>query len=336
MKKILTISVAAYNAAADIEKCLNSMLQTDVHDLLEIIVVNDGSKDNTAEIAQRYVDYYPGIVQLINKENGGHGSTINASIKAATGKYYKIVDSDDWVDKDGIERLVRTLQTVDTDLILNPFHAVDAESKEIIRTFKPFSDEQALGIIQTIDQAEGITIPMHSITFNTDTIRKMGPIISEKCFYVDMEYTNFPLIHVQNFICLPFPVYHYLLGTTTQSVNIQNLIKRREQHLHVVKRIISFYQKHKESMHPNIRKTVLYSVQFATLTQSKIYFNMDPMESKSEIIAFDNWLKSTAPEVYDVSIGRFVYILKFNRYTNFRWYVSCVKFLRFLHLSPYI
>lgn len=336
MKKILTISVAAYNAALDLERCLNSMLYTDIADKLEIIVVNDGSQDNTAEVAQKYVKKYPDIVQLINKENGGHGSTINASIQAATGKYYKIVDSDDWVDKNGIEKLVNELETVDADLVLNPFYTVDAETKKITNTFMPYPDNQKLAEVQTMDRADGITIPMHSITFHTDIIKKMGAIISEKCFYVDLEYTIFATTYVKNFICYDFPVYHYLLGTATQSVNIQNLIKRRNQHLHVIKRITGFYLHHREQMHPKIRSLILYSIRFSTMTQCKIYFNMDPKESKEEIVTFDQWLKSISMEIYDARVCKFYYVMLLNRITKFCLYSVCVNFMRMIHLTPKI
>ena len=124
MEKILTISIAAYNAEKYISKCLDSLLNTRVRDQLEIIIVNDGSTDDTLIIAQRYYVNYPNIIKIIDKENGGHGSTINASIKEATGKYYKIIDSDDWVDENGLEKLVDYLSYHNVDMVLNPFNEV--------------------------------------------------------------------------------------------------------------------------------------------------------------------------------------------------------------------
>lgn len=101
--KILTVSIAAYNADWCLKKCLDSFIASKYLDLLDIIVVNDGSKDNTAAIASEYVKKFSASIRLINKENGGHGSTINTSIDNAMGKYFKIVDSDDWVDTEALD-----------------------------------------------------------------------------------------------------------------------------------------------------------------------------------------------------------------------------------------
>lgn len=334
MEKILTISVAAYNAEKDIEKCLESMLQTDIANDLEIIVVNDGSKDNTSEVVRKYTEKYPDIVQLVDKENGGHGSTINTSIRRATGKYFKIVDSDDWVEKAGIEDLVRNLKVADVDLVLNPYYVVDATTGLKCELVKPYCDEQILGTVQSVDQSAGISIAMHALTFRTDVIKKMGPVISEKCFYVDMEYTIFAVAHVERYICFDLPVYCYLLGTQTQSMNIQNLIKRRDQHLHVTQKVIEFYEKNKENMNPEIRSVVLLRIRYAASGQYKIYFNMEPRESKREIVEFDKWLKSTAADVYPIAVDRFSAVIHFSRLAHFSFYGIIVKSLKVLRLVP--
>lgn len=336
MEKILTISIAAYNAEKDIERCLESMLNTDVAEFLDIVVVNDGSKDNTVAVAQKYVNGFPHIVRLIDKENGGHGSTINASLQVARGKYYKIVDSDDWVDKEGIERLVAELQETDVDLILNPYHTIDAITRKATNMVVPFEEGQPLKVIQSMEDTSRITIYMHSVTFKTSLVQKMGPIISEKCFYVDMEYTIFPLPFAKNYICFDFPVYQYLLGTATQSMNMKNLVNRRDQHLHVTKRIISFYHDNKEQMLPNIRAMILHRVKLAALSQYKIYFNMEPRDSKQEIVDFDKWLKATDPDVYEGAEGRFMKIVKMNRLAGFSVYGICVNCLKKFQQMPQV
>ena len=144
MNKVLSISVAAYNAAQDLSRCLDSLVNTSVADFLDIIVVNDGSKDETLALARSYEQRYPDIIRVIDKENGGHGSTINASIPEAMGKYYKIVDSDDWVDKEGLERLVHALMETEADLVLNPFHIIDAQTGKQKTTVYPYRDNAEL------------------------------------------------------------------------------------------------------------------------------------------------------------------------------------------------
>ena len=132
MNKILTISIASYNAEKDIPRCLDSFIQTTVFDKLDIIVVNDGSSDNTSQVASEYAKKYPNSIRVVDKENGGHGSTINTGITYAKGKYFKIVDSDDWVNKDGLEDLVSYLENNDIDLVINPFHTINYSDHKMI------------------------------------------------------------------------------------------------------------------------------------------------------------------------------------------------------------
>ena len=101
VEKILTITVPSYNVEKFLENTLDSFVDERVLDAIEVLVVDDGSKDRTAEIGKGYEAKYPGTFRVISKENGGHGSTINRGIKEARGKYFKVVDGDDWVDKDG-------------------------------------------------------------------------------------------------------------------------------------------------------------------------------------------------------------------------------------------
>ena len=125
--KTLSISIAAYNAEKWLSKCLDSFCVPDVMDYLDVIIVNDGSSDGTSEVACKYITAYPDTFRLINKDNGGHGSTINASIPNAIGKYYKIVDADDWVENDGLIDLINKLNSIDADVVYSPYYKVNAD-----------------------------------------------------------------------------------------------------------------------------------------------------------------------------------------------------------------
>ena len=109
-EKILTVTVPSYNVQAYLEDCLESFVNSEVMDDIEVLIVNDGSSDDTATIAERYVSKYENTFRLINKENGGHGSTINTGAREARGKYFKVVDGDDWVDTRSFIRLVKVLK----------------------------------------------------------------------------------------------------------------------------------------------------------------------------------------------------------------------------------
>ena len=334
MGKILSISIAAYNAENDIRRCVDSLMDTPVAEQLDVIIVNDGSKDMTLQIAREYETRYPDIVRVIDKENGGHGSTINASLKVAVGKYYKILDSDDWVEQDGIVKLVSILREIEADLVLNPYHEIDAIDLKQKNTIYPYGEAITPGKIYSIDYADDIVIYMHSTTFKTSVIKRMGFQIDEMCFYVDMEYTLFPLRHVSNYVCFNFSVYDYLIGTATQSMNKNSLIDRRNQHLKVTKRIIKFYEDVKMNVPEGTRIIILKRTKLALLNQYKIYYSMMPSDSLPEIKAFDKWVKSHSKEVYKGPIGRLMMNVKFNRKTGFLVYPVVIKIMKIMHLGP--
>lgn len=335
MEKILTISIAAYNAELDIKRCLDSFISTNVLEELELIVVNDGSKDNTLNVAKQYEKKYPGIIKVIDKKNGEHGSTINASIKEATGKYYKIVDSDDWIDPEELEKLVFWLRNNDADLVLTPYKCVNADKIEDFELIYPYDAMMEIKKITNIEKKSNIIVYMHSTTFKKEVIKRMGPIIDENCFYVDLEYTIFPLYYIKNFVCLDYIVYQYLLGTDEQSMNIKNMIKRRNQHLKVVTRIINYYSDKKRTLKEPVQEIILNRIHSAILSQYKIYANMEPKESIAEVKKFDMWLKQF-PELYTGAQGRFMKIIYLNRATRFMFYAPIIRILKIMHLEPKI
>ena len=105
--KLLSVAIPCYNSEAYMSKCINSLLIGGEE--VEIIIVDDGSSDRTAEIADDYAEKYPTIVKAIHQENGGHGQAVNTGIKNATGLYFKVVDSDDWVNQDAYYEVLKTL-----------------------------------------------------------------------------------------------------------------------------------------------------------------------------------------------------------------------------------
>ena len=124
MKKILTVTVPSYNVEKFLENTLDSFVDERVLDDIEVLIVDDGSKDKTAEIGRKYEEKYPDTFRVISKENGGHGSTINRGIGEAKGKYFKVVDGDDWVDQDGFAELIQRLKTCDADYVFTNYYEV--------------------------------------------------------------------------------------------------------------------------------------------------------------------------------------------------------------------
>lgn len=209
MNKILSISVAAYNVEKYLDKLFEMLsISDELNNDIEIIIVNDGSKDNTLKIAKEYKNRYPNSVVIVDKENGGYGSTINASIKIATGKYYKILDGDDWFDKDNLEDFIHFLKASNEDLIISPYTCY---YEEINRT----------EIIDGHNEGEldKKSIAMHEITIKTNLYKNKGAMITENCFYTDTEYALSAMLISNSFIKYPNPVYCYRLGREGQSVS---------------------------------------------------------------------------------------------------------------------
>lgn len=241
--KALSISVAAYNAEKCLKRCLDSFLVSDIMSDIEVLVVNDGSTDGTKEIALEYTSKYPGVFHLIDKANGGHGSTINAAIQAAQGKYFKIVDSDDWVEKEGIVDLVGRLRENIVDAVISPYFIVNAEQFEkqeasCVYDVAPAQIGTPYDIASTHVKYD---LTMHAMTFRTAILKENFIPIDEHCFYVDMEYLIFYFDFVKTVLLTAIPVYDYLVGDSEQSVSRSNMIKRRGQHLRVCRRVLGFY-----------------------------------------------------------------------------------------------
>ena len=295
--KTLSISIAAYNAEKWLSKCLDSFCISDVMDYLDVIIVNDGSSDGTSEVAYKYVTAYPDTFRLINKDNGGHGSTINASIPNAIGKYFKIVDADDWVENDGLIDLINKLNSIDVDVVYSPYYKVNADDFVKTKIFGMENNSQFYNQIVDIDVLDPVfDIQMHALTFRTELLQKNFTHIDEHCFYVDMEYNAFYFSLVNNIYISDVPIYDYLVGTNEQSVNMTNMVKRRDQHLRVCKRISSFYGKGKRYIDRLIESCVINEYRILLEVE-------DPIQSKNELLQFETELKEADEKLYKCTVS---------------------------------
>lgn len=130
MSKILSFIIPAYNCEKFLDKCLSSFLCDDTNDDIEVVVVNDGSKDSTAEIAEKYCQKYPMIYKLITQENKGHGGALNTGLSAANGKYLKVIDADDWIETKSLPQLVKELRDTDCDVVLCHHYTINIMTGE--------------------------------------------------------------------------------------------------------------------------------------------------------------------------------------------------------------
>ena len=225
------------------EKCIDSLLPGG--DDVEIIIVNDGSKDRTAEIADRYAAQYPSIVRAVHKENGGHGSGVNKGVELASGKYLKVVDSDDWADLDALKAVIATLKSLEASdggvdmLVANYVYEFVEENKQNRICYKNvFPQNKVFGWneMKRIDPLKYIL--MHSVFYSTKLLRDCGLKLPEHTFYVDNLFVYVPLPYVKKMYYLNVDFYHYFIGRVDQSVNEKVMVKRLDQQIRVTDMIL--------------------------------------------------------------------------------------------------
>lgn len=243
--KLLSITVPCYNSQDYMEKCIDSLLKGGED--VEILIVNDGSADRTREIAQRYVEQYPDIVRLINKENGGHGSAVNAGLEQASGLYFKVVDSDDWVKEDAYREILDTLrelaggsQTLDMLVSNFVYEKEGAKRCKVMQYRHAFPKGRIFGWEDIRRLRRGHYILMHSVIFRTRLLRECGLRLPEHTFYVDNLFVFEPLPYVKNIYYLDVNFYRYYIGRADQSVNEKVMISRIDQQLMVNRRMIDY------------------------------------------------------------------------------------------------
>lgn len=317
MKKVLSIVVPTYNVEKYLDRCLISLLNDEsILDDLEILVVNDGSKDNSVEVARKYEKKYPNTVIVIDKENGGHGSTINVGMEKATGKYFRVLDSDDWVNVDDFPKYVKYLKKAEEDMVLTNYRKefVFNGGSELF-TYEDFLEYNKKYDFDKLDmESLGASyFYLATITFKTEVLKKANFRLDEKTFYVDMEYITFPIPFVNSLIYLDYDIYRYYIGRPDQSVNLDSYVKNRAHHDLVTRKVVKFYEDTKLSA---TKKEYIKKILVLLLnTHYSIYCDMKVKEhARKDIKSFDKFLKATSPDLYKASNYGFI---KANRRTNF-------------------
>ena len=237
--KLLTFAIPCYNSQDYMEKCIDSILVGG--DDVEILIIDDGSKDRTAEIADDYAKRYPTIVKAIHQENDGHGEAVNAGIRNASGIYFKVVDSDDWVDEfaylqilDKLRELVGSENNLDMLLANYVYEKEGAKHKKVMRQ-TGFPRDEVFTWSDIRHFYKGHYILMHSVIYRTQLLRKCGLELPKHTFYVDNIYVYKPLPFVKTMYYMDVDFYRYYIGREDQSVNEKVMIGRIDQQIKVNK-----------------------------------------------------------------------------------------------------
>ena len=275
MKKI-TFTVPCYNSQDYMRCCIDSLLCGG--DEVEIIIVDDGSTDKTGEIADEYLLRYPSIIRVIHKKNGGHGSGVNAGLEHATGEYFKVVDSDDWLQEDAYRELLDTIEALSWEE-----HSVDLFVCNYVYDHLYEDKQHTVHYENIFPQRRNCTwnemghfypsqyLVMHALIYRTAVLRRSGVKLPEHTFYVDNIFAYQSLPYVNNIYYLPVDLYHYFIGRDDQSVNEKVMMQRIDQQIRVTKIVTDCSDLHKvQQVYPKLAAYMIRNISIM-LTISSIH-----------------------------------------------------------------
>lgn len=305
--KLLSVAIPCYNSENYMRNCVESLLKGGED--VEIIIVNDGSKDGTAQIADEYAAKYPTIIKAVHKENGGHGSAVNAGIDNAKGLYFKVVDSDDWVQEAAYKKILDTLRelaggekTIDMFISNFVYEKEGVARKKVMRYHRVLPENEIFTWNDVKHFHKGQYILMHSVIFRTKLLKECGLRLPEKTFYVDNIFVFEPLPFVKNMYYLDVNFYRYYIGREDQSVNETIMISRIDQQIRVNKLMVDFYVAHKQMFAGN-RKLAKYMFNY-----------LEIITTVSSILA----IRSETEENLEKKKELWKYIKQSDRFLHFR------------------
>ena len=300
--KLLTVTVPCYNSQEYMKNCVDSLL-TGGEDV-EILIVDDGSRDDTLKIAREYEAKYPTIVRAIHQENKGHGGALNTGIENASGLYFKVVDSDDWVNAEAFRRALDVLrscvqgpQTLDLLICNYVYEKVGARRKTVMRYRSSLPQDRIFGWDDVKSLGNSHYLLMHSMIYRTELLRESGIQLPEHTFYVDIMMAFIPLSYVRNMYYLDVNLYRYFIGRSDQSVNEQVMISRVDQQIRVNKIMIDHMAKQK-ALHKNQRKYMIHMLTIITTVSSIMLIRAKTDEAYEKKVDLWKYLKNADAKNY--------------------------------------
>ena len=296
MNKILSIVIPTYNMEKYLERCLSSLLISDneAFNALEVLVVNDGSKDKSSIIAHGFQDKFPAVFTIIDKPNGNYGSCINAALKVAKGKYIKILDADDSFDRDGFSKFVEYINTVDVDMILSDFDMVNSDGKVIRHHSYSYLPYEFYPMARLNEVKE---MWMHAVTYRTDNLREIGYYQTEGISYTDQEWIFLPVSTVSTFSYFPQTVYEYTVDRSGQTIDPAVFIRRIDDEIIGFKVMIDEYLKSvwPEDQYKYLTNRLL--VRAGAIYSAFLIYYVDNLDL-NKLVDLDRFLFGRSPELY--------------------------------------
>lgn len=342
-QKLLTIIVPSYNMEQYLPKCLGSLIVAPkLMERLEVLVVNDGSKDRTSEIAHEFAAKWPGTFKVIDKPNGHYGSCINAALPMATGKYVRLLDADDYAITEEFSGYLKWVDGVDVDFAFNDWEYVDPDDAPFYHTGYPVPTDRVFAPNEI--PVKRTLVGVHAIAYRTEILRRMNYRQTEGIAYTDMEWFLLPMSQVRTVRHYPHKVFRYLLGRSDQSVNCNEMQRNLWMFGRVLERIVRDYPAVCEAALPTainyFKERIEDGVSFF---YCKAIYAFEQKDPRFDLVAFDDLLKRNAPAVYAmtdaVRISRWVrlrivhewrkgYTVKTWRFRLLKHYKAAIKKLQ--------
>ena len=300
--KLLTFVVPCYNSQNYMRKCIDSLLIGG--DEVEIIIVNDGSSDDTGKIADEYAAKFPEIVKVIHQENGGHGAGVNTGLENASGEYFKVVDSDDWVDEKALETVLVALRQgleVDLDLLITNYvyEHVEDNTQNVI-SYKGIFPQNRIFAWKDMIRIDPVRyIIMHSVTYRTKILKESKIKLPRHTFYVDNLVLYVPLPLVKNICYINVDFYRYYIGRVDQSVNEKVMVGRVDQQITVTNMLLESHDLNSiMKTSPKLAKYMIYYLSIMyTITATLLALDNSKESDEKSRILWDK-LKATNTKAY--------------------------------------
>ncbi|MBS6195392.1 MAG: glycosyltransferase family 2 protein [Clostridiales bacterium] len=300
--KVLSIAVPCYNSQEYMKKCIDSLLVGG--DEVEILVVDDGSRDDTLKIAREYEEQYPGIVKAIHQENKGHGGAVNTGLANATGLYFKVVDSDDWLNEEAYRKALDTLKacirgprTLDLLICNYVYEKVGAKRKAVMRYDVALPQERIFGWEDVKSLGYSHYLLMHSMIYRTELLRECGLVLPEHTFYVDNLVAFVPLSMVNTMYYLDVNLYRYFIGREDQSVSENVMIGRIDQQIRVNKLMIDHIARQK-NLNKKQRDYMLHMLTMITTVSTIFLIKSKTEENYEKKKELWRYLKDADKKIY--------------------------------------
>lgn len=318
MNKILTIVIPSYNVEDTLARTVRSLLIPNYKLLesIDILIVNDGSTDGTLELARNFESQYPNIVRVWNKENGGHGSTINVGIEHALGKYIKVVDGDDWLDTESLESYIKVLQTTNVDLVATDYsryYMNDNVTEQVKICDLPYKKVMEF---DEIDKWRKYKFDMHTFSVKTSLLRNQTWRLDEHCYYEDNQLILLVAMKVRTILYLNLFLYVYCLQRPNQSVSAQGRLKHYKDFEKIIDTFIQWYHvliydNSVSEVKKHYFEFFMKNVLFSYYTTGLIFNKNQQIEFLIQVKAYDKHLEKEDKKLYKkMNKSKFIFLCR--------------------------